>query len=277
MTQVITTIPRLYSGIAQWAACLIYLLAYYRKLRFDRVRFSLLAAAALVLQCAEMVLTDNLDGVLWVLGMIGAVLIMYLFLLLGSTLSLPSAAYCVVRAFVLSELAASVEWQLYFYYKNGDVLTPGASRVVFMLVVFAAVFAVAFLLEHSVTRDGQGAAVQMREFAAVLVIGIMVFFISNLSFVSDATPFSASAALEIYNIRTFVDLGGMAVLFAYHMMHRELNARYEVQAIQSVLEAHYDQYKLSRESIELINRKYHDLKLQIPALRNSTEQQRRNA
>ncbi len=277
MNQIISTIPRLYSGIAQWAGCMVYLLAYYRRMRGSVMRFALISAAALVALCLEMVCTEGLQDALWVVAMVSAVGLMYLFFLTASNLSPLSAAYCCVRAFVLSELAASVEWQLFFYYRGGEVNQSGPLRFGFMVAVFAVVFAIGFLLERSVTREGTGAEVKLNEFLAVLFIGVAVFFISNLSFVSSATPFSASEAMDIYNVRTFVDLGGMAVLFAYHMLHRELHARYEAQTIQSVLETHYDQFKMNRESIEIINRKYHDLKHQLAAIRADTDAERRHA
>ncbi len=52
--------------------------------------------------------------------------------------------------------------------------------------------------------------------------------------------------------------------------------RYEIIAINTALKNQYDQYCISRESIDLINRKYHDLKHQINALRAESDPQCRN-
>ena len=61
-------------------------------------------------------------------------------------------------------------------------------------------------------------------------------------------------------IRTIVDLGGIAVLYAHLIQCGELRVRRELEAVQNVLQNQYVQYKQSRESIDLINYKYHDLK-----------------
>ena len=46
--------------------------------------------------------------------------------------------------------------------------------------------------------------------------------------------------------------------------------------MQNVLQNQYVQYKQSRESIDLINYKYHDLKHQIAVLRSETDPEKRN-
>ena len=51
----------------------------------------------------------------------------------------------------------------------------------------------------------------------------------------------------------------------------------ELDAIQSILENQYVQYRQSRESIEVINRKYHDLKHQIAVLRAEPDADKRSA
>jgi len=51
----------------------------------------------------------------------------------------------------------------------------------------------------------------------------------------------------------------------------------ELESVQNVLENQYLQYKQSRESIELINYKYHDLKHQIEVLRKEQDPEKRNA
>ena len=43
----------------------------------------------------------------------------------------------------------------------------------------------------------------------------------------------------------------------------ELHAQRELDAMQNILQNQYIQYKQSRESIDVVNRKYHDLKHQI--------------
>jgi sensor histidine kinase regulating citrate/malate metabolism len=50
----------------------------------------------------------------------------------------------------------------------------------------------------------------------------------------------------------------------------------ELDAVQSTLQTQYQQYKQSRESIEVINMKYHDMKHQIQFLKNEQDPVKRN-
>ena len=52
--------------------------------------------------------------------------------------------------------------------------------------------------------------------------------------------------------------------------------RLELEAVQSTLQMQYQQYKQSRESIDLINKKYHDLKHQIQFLKDEQDAEKRN-
>ena len=114
-----------------------------------------------------------------------------------------------------------------------------------------------------------------KELFSALVIAIAVFAVSNLSFLTINTPFSGTYSFEIGNIRTLVDLGGIAILYAHLIQCSELRVRKELEAVQSVLQNQYVQYKQSRESIELINYKYHDLKHQIAVLRSEEDPKKR--
>ena len=52
--------------------------------------------------------------------------------------------------------------------------------------------------------------------------------------------------------------------------------RRELDAVQNALENQYKQYKQSRESIDIINMKYHDLKHQINMLRKMNDSDKRD-
>ena len=118
---------------------------------------------------------------------------------------------------------------------------------------------------------------QLQELWAPILMASVCFLMSNLSFVYSNTPFTSSILAEIYNIRTLVDLAGVTMLYAYHLQRCELYMQRELNAIQGVLQNQYAQYRQSRESIEVINHKYHDLKHQIAVLRAEPDARRRAA
>ena len=119
--------------------------------------------------------------------------------------------------------------------------------------------------------------VNRKDWVTALFIAIIVFAVSNISFVTRDTPFSGAYSREIANIRTLVDIAGVAMLYAHFVLCCENKIRMELESVQNVLQNQYLQYKQSRESIDLINYKYHDLKHQIEVLRKEQDPEKRNA
>ena len=92
--------PRLFTALAEWGACMLFLLQYPRK--FHGPRFWLTAAGALVVQGLWLELTDTLPVAFWMPAMAVAVGLMFLFLALCGRSDLLGAGYCTVRAFLLA-------------------------------------------------------------------------------------------------------------------------------------------------------------------------------
>lgn len=273
---VFPTIPRIYTAVAQWLGCMLFVMIFYRQRRLSGGGLVLAAAGGLAALGLEMVLTGGLPVIFWIPSMAGAIALMFGLLCLCCDITPVSAGYCCVWAFLLSEFAASLSWQISYYY-NTRVLSRilDSVELVAVVVVYAAVFLLAWLLERQQHRDGRCEMAKGRDLTAAATIGLAAFVISNLSFVTSNTPFTSQFASEIYNIRTLVDMGGLAILYAFDVQRRELRMKFELDAIHNALETQYVQYRQSRESIEVINRKYHDLKHQIAALRAEPDPQRR--
>ena len=274
MSNVLPDIPRYYTALAEWLACMVYVLALPH--RFRGWRLALCAGSVLAVLSAFLVLTDDLPIGFWIPCMVAAVGMM--FLLIGSCcrVSLMDAAYYCIQAFVLAEFAASLEWQLYCFLllKRAQ---PKWHEVALLLMVYLAVFMLMGCLVQRLPAKGGRLGASWRELSSAIIIGIAVFALSNLSFLTADTPFSGQYGPEIYNIRTIMDLGGLAILYAHHLQCRELRMGRELEAVQSVLQKQYQQYQLSKESIDLINRKYHDLKHQIMVLRAEPDAAQREA
>jgi len=261
MSSVVLDIPRIYTGLAQWLACMIMIACSPKKL--EGRRFWITGICGLLIQCAFLVVTDDIVLWLWIPCMAASGLLILALILLLCDLDIRTGAYTTIRAFLLAEFAAALQWQIHcFLWPEND---PGlCQRYGLLLGVYAAVFGFFFLLEK---KADPTPPVTASELMSVAVIGVSFFAVSNLSFYFHDTPFSGQYSGEIMNIRTFADLGGVAVLFAYHQQRRHQYAQKELDAMQTILENQYAQYRMSRDSIELINRKYHDLKHQIAALR----------
>lgn len=269
-------IPRSFTALAEWLACMVFLLNTKR--RKDAVFWGI-SAAFLAGMSAFLVLTDDVAMLLWIPCMLVAIFLMLLFLRCGSGSAWLACGYCCARAFLTAELAASLEWQIYYYLLQ---LHPEASdslplKYGCLAVVYFLVFSLAWWLECNWLTPTNYDLTTWKELGGSVVIGAAAFAISNLSFVWLHTPFTADAATDIYLIRTLVDVGGLAIVLAYQVQRNELRGRYELETMNTLLQSQYAQYRQSRESIALVNQKYHDLKQQIAVLRRETDSSARNA
>ena len=272
MENIMPDIPRIYTAIAEWMACMLFILPV--KKRFDRVKTGTLMAAALAIQSLFLTVTGDVRIYFWIPCMIIAVLLMVGFIYGCCDISMTDAGYFGIIAFVAAEFMASVEWQIVCYFWKGKIPAILIQAVMLVLIYGIAIIILYKVLHMHLPKDGK-MGISIKEYISGLVIAIAVFAVSNISFLTENTPFSGRYSFEIGNIRTLVDLGGIAILYAHLIQCCELRVRKELEAVQNVLQNQYVQYKQSRESIELINYKYHDLKHQIAVLRSEEDPKKR--
>ncbi len=272
--QIVPDIPRVYTALAEWLACVLFILPMKKKVSIKKT--SIIAAIFLVVQCVFLVGTDDVPIYLWIPCMIVAVAMMMGFLYLTCDIELSDVAYFGMIAFALAEFMAATEWQLICFVWKGAV--PGILvRVVLLIFVYGLIaFCFYHLVHVHLPSDGR-LAVTKKEFFSGVIIAIAVFAVSNIGFISDTDVEVGFFSYPIGYIRMLVDAGGLAVLYAHLMQCSEFRIRSELEAVQSVLQNQYVQYKQSRESIDLINYKYHDLKHQIAYLRSERDSAKREA
>ena len=116
-----------------------------------------------------------------------------------------------------------------------------------------------------------------KELIPYVSIGLAVFAISNMGFVFSNTPFNGPYMIQIATVRTLIDFGGVAIIYAYHVQRMDLRVRHELESVQTILHNQYVQYQQSQEAMDIINYKYHDLKHHIMALRTEDNQEKREA
>lgn len=267
-------IPRLYTGIAEWAACSIYILLLKKK--FKGIYLGIIMIAALFIQCFIQVLAGNLPKSFWLFGMFLAIGMMLFYFYVCCEQTWMYAGYYCIRAFILAEFAASLEWQLYYFTVQRTKILDEWLKILMMVVVYAFVFFGIYMLERKhmyLLKEWTSA----KELIFVIAVGASVFFASNLSFVYTNTPFSSQITEEIFNIRTLVDLSGLTILYAYHILRKEMQVKCDLDAMHNILQSQYTSYRKSSESIDIVNRKYHDLKYQIAVLRAEEDSKKRMA
>lgn len=272
MEGIYSDIPRIYTAIAEWSACMMYLILLKKAVL--SLKFSVKGILALVCQILLLELTGDWHTALWLPCMFFAGVLMYLFLLIAGNLSVRECMYCFSKAFLLAELAASLEWQIHTHLLRIEI-TGIVVTYMTLVIVYSLVFGIAYLLERRMFSQSYLEHLSTREALASLGCALVVFAFSNLSFVSTTSLFSTHIIFDVFIIRTLVDVIGVAILYAYQSRICEYAAETEMTALQNVLNSQYDMYRNYQDSVEMIQMKCHDLKHQIAGLRAETDAEKR--
>ena len=222
------------------------------------------------LLAAFLYLTGDVPLLWWIPCMAAAIVWIYLYLLATRELNLLEAGYCCARAFIVAEFAASVEWQLHC----GIWPQRGAGEPLSLLllaVVYAVVYGFLFCFE-SRRKIAARLVITPTAMLMAVVMAVTVFAVSNLSFVS-----GDEVTIVVFYIRTLVDFAGVLILSVQHEQLREAALHSELAAMDNVMHRQYEQYKQSKENIRLINRRYHELKMQIAAIRAERDKVKQDA
>lgn len=268
----IQDIPKLYTALAEWLACVLFVRLLPQ--RYNAAKTAGILAAALPLFGLVQWLIGIVPLSLWIPGMIVALVLMYATIWLCCRLNFCDTGFWWALAFTLAEFVASLEWQLYSF---GASKMPGRWWIqgLFLLAFYGGGFGVFLRLEQKRLRDKAPLHMTRRESISAAVIAICTFLISNISYVTTNTPFSGRMTTEIFWIRTLVDFAGVAVLLSMQDRWQDMQTQHELTAIQTLLKRQYEQYRISRDNSEAINRKYHDLKHQIQVIRMESDAARR--
>lgn len=196
------------------------------------------------------------------------ILVMFTYIFIAMDVPIKSVIYYTARAFIVGEFIGSLSWQLYYFSITNTFVAHNIwVLILFIVTIEGVVFALLWVLEQRFKEEARDFTLNRRELISTIIIVIAVFAVSNLSYVYDNTPFSGQVAEEIFNVRTWVDFGGVALLFAFHIQITELHMKFEVGKLQNLLKLQVENYEMSKHSIELVNQKYHDLKHHIAAMK----------
>ena len=265
---ILPDIPRLYTALAEILGAVLY--AQAAPSRNAKPVYWGITAGWGALLAAFLYLTGDVPLLWWIPCMAAAIVWIYLYLLATRELNLLEAGYCCARAFIVAEFAASVEWQFHC----GIWPQCGAGEPLSLLllaVVYAVVYGFLFCFE-SRRKIAARLVITPTAMLMAVVMAVTVFAVSNLSFVS-----GDEVTIVVFYIRTLVDFAGVLILSVQHEQLREAALHSELAAMDNVLHRQYEQYKQSKENIRLINRRYHELKMQIAAIRAERDKVKQDA
>lgn len=265
---ILPDIPRLYTALAEILGAVLY--AQAAPSRTAKPVYWGITAGCGALLAAFLYLTGDVPLLWWIPCMAAAIVWIYLYLLATRELNLLEAGYCCARAFIVAEFAASVEWQFHC----GIWPQRGAGEPLSLLllaVVYAVIYGFLFCFE-SRRKIAARLVITPTAMLMAVVMAVTVFAVSNLSFVS-----GDEVTIVVFYIRTLVDFAGVLILSVQHEQLREAALHSELAAMDNVLHRQYEQYKQSKENIRLINRRYHELKMQIAAIRAERDKVKQDA
>ena len=147
ITNALPDIPRSYTAICEWAACMVYIAVLYRRVPLQRS--IIVSAAGLLLLTAVQYFDGSMPIWFWIIGMLLAFACMYATILLGAGTGKREGLYITVRAFVLAELVASLHWQIVTFIGMRDGFADyDWPAIVLLVVTYALCFSLAWLVER---------------------------------------------------------------------------------------------------------------------------------
>ena len=260
--------PGYYYAIAY--ALSVFVIACTNERKLGRWKLAAVSCVQFALLLFFMTETDGVRQELFIPSMMVIVGLLLGYIYICNDFSFREAGFYCVKAFINGEFAASMCWQIYYYLRYVRGMDGEHWRWGELVLVYAVIFAILTLIELNLKKDLEELHITRRELLVVIIIAASVFAMSNLSYLDQNGLFSGSFVMDIFIIRTLVDLSGIAVLYAYHIQVKEVQIRFEKDALHNIMEMQYKNYQLSKENIDMVNQKYHDLKHQINILKTQS-------
>jgi len=262
--------PGIFYALA-YAGAAFMLAVTHRAAEKARRAFTFYSAVLAAFLLVFLTVTKGSRNALFVFSMLITYLSVSVYLMAVCEIELQAALYMGVRSFLIGELTASLFWQIYYYLVTRlgyphNVWTASAGVILF----YALMLTLLSLAERRLAPLEEKMLPGRLRAVIALAIGLATYVFSNLSYVLRDTPFSSTYTHEIFIIRTLADLGGVIFLYVWHLQSLMQDVRLEKEMLEQMLRLQYDNYRVSEESIALVNRKYHDLKHQIELIKSET-------
>lgn len=172
------------------------------------------------------------------------------------------ALYCGACAYLMEHLAYCVRILCTLFLPK-DAMDAGALG--YFLIVAGVYAAVYLLFARQMIRDG-GLVTTAQESLVLTLITLAV--VMGMSIAASTYQFEAAHAV-------YASFCCVAVLYGQLKQQKQIKSESELALQRQMWALNKTQYEMSRESIEIINRKCHDLKHQVAALKHIHDPNRR--
>lgn len=264
--------PRILTATSEWLACFVYI--FILKSKLSKCKLILLASGSLVVLVLYHLFIDKLPLSLWIPGMIGAFLLMSTIIHFATSTGWKDTFFCGIRSFLLAEFNTSFHWHFYVWIAIRLGIISKFWWYISAPPAYILIVVLYFLIERNNISNEKPLNVSNRDLLFGITTTLIIFAISNLSFVTLNTPFSIEEGSILY-VRMLLDFGGLVLLYEQQNKREELRIKLEQQAISSILQSQYEQYKLAVANGEQLHRELHDLKHYMLAIRTETNPEKK--
>lgn len=261
------TTPGFIYAVSYWVSILMCILANPE--RRSAKRFVPVCAAALILLFGFMTATDGVPAIWFFPAMGVSFSILVLTVYFSCHIRLRDALFFTCPGFMIGEFMSSLGWQLIYYNTlagGGHLRLSAVCR--YMIPIYALFVLISIPAGRQFRRTDGYPDLTDGEVIAMASITLIMYLLSNASYALGRTPFTSTLPWEIFLIRTVTDLSGVALCLIYMLLVYQTGERMQAENINRLLRQQYANYKIQKESIDLVNQKYHDLKHQIAILKN---------
>lgn len=267
-------IPRIYTALSEWIACFILVLQFSKGKRRNHfyIYLTLMGIGQVLLQ----LFVGTWPLFFWILGMILNVGWMLLTFIVTIQCRSITYIYLTCKAFILAEFMASLSWFLYCYiFLYSGYLSNQLIEITFMTFSYVILSLCYYYIEKFSKHTLSYKHLKKKDIGTILLTATIIFTISNIGFVLSNTSFAFGDLLPIFILRSSINLCGILLIYIQENQRYENYLNEELSSISNVFHSQYEQYEAYKESSQLIDRKFHDLKHQLEAIELEESSQKR--
>ncbi len=275
MFEYLPDIPRLYTALAEYFACILYIILYKKDKKSISfyIGVMLMGIGQVILQTVAGKMPLNY----WVLGMIVNLIWMYITLYIFTPINKIMSAYVCLKAFVLAEFIASTVWQLYTFFILQIFSMSELILAIYIIISYILILSIIFIFEKKQTKENVYLNLDRRDIIVTASITSIVFLMSNIGFLLNQTLYDLGSFIAIYSMRSLVNFNGICVIFLLQTQKYDRILKDEIDKINNVFGSRqYEKYIAYKENTELIHHKLHDLKHQVYIIKNEENLEKRN-
>lgn len=178
------------------------------------------------------------------------------------------SAYCTVWSCLISECAGMIFQRILRLVELTPTLADKLAEMTVLLVLACGLSAVLRLLARRRLFHDGGYLMNWRKVLFALVILGLFLVLANYQFIFWLLGNDGSKSQNmVMMFRVIVGICGAVIMYLQNDIEKRQQAQQELEILNQMWHRQQEQYRLSKENIEIINRKCHDLKHQMAALR----------